>query len=116
MGEADVDVLIAGAGPTGLMLGLQLASCGLRVRIVDKNAEGARESRALVVHARSLELLDRHGLADGLVARGRKTLRVRAHAGDREVAVDLGDIGADDTRFPFLLFVSQAETEATLTA
>ena len=53
----DVDVLIAGAGPTGLVLALCLARAGVRVRIVDKAPAVASTSRALVVHARTLEFL-----------------------------------------------------------
>ncbi|MDQ4117670.1 MAG: FAD-dependent monooxygenase, partial [Actinomycetota bacterium] len=56
-------VLVVGAGPTGLLLAGQLARCGVRVRIVDRNPAGCLESRALAVHARSLELLDRMGVA-----------------------------------------------------
>jgi 2-polyprenyl-6-methoxyphenol hydroxylase-like FAD-dependent oxidoreductase len=112
--DGAVDVLVVGAGPTGLMLANELRSRGVGVRIVDQNRDRARESRALVVHARSLELLDRHGLADVMVDRGRTTLTVHGHADGREMTVQLGDIGANDTRFPFLLFLSQAETEAVL--
>jgi 2-polyprenyl-6-methoxyphenol hydroxylase-like FAD-dependent oxidoreductase len=51
----DVDVLVCGAGPTGLVLALRLARSGVRVRIVDSAAEPGTTSRALVVHARTLE-------------------------------------------------------------
>ena len=57
----DTDVLIAGAGPTGLVLALWLAKLGVRVRIVDKTEAPGTTSRALVLHARTLELAKRDG-------------------------------------------------------
>ena len=111
----DLDVLTVGAGPTGLALATQLCAFGLRFRIIDRSLDRARESRALAVQARTLELLDSIGLADALVSRGRTSARLVVHFGARAVAaVQLGDIGATDTRFPFILFVSQAETERLL--
>ncbi|HET7459077.1 MAG TPA: FAD-dependent monooxygenase, partial [Gemmatimonadaceae bacterium] len=113
--DADLDVLIVGAGPTGLALAAELRAFGTRFRIVDRLADRTRESRALAVQARSLELLDTLGLGDALVARGRNTATVVLHLDGRRVAeLALGEIGANDTRFPFVLFVSQAETEALL--
>ena len=61
--NADADVLIAGAGPTGLVLALWLTRAGVRVRLIDKAAEPGRASRALAVHARTLELYQQLGLA-----------------------------------------------------
>ena len=113
--DSDLDVLIVGAGPTGLALATQLRRFAIRFRIVDRSLDRARESRALAVQARTLELLDSIGLGDALVSRGRTSTRVVFHFGARAVAaVQLGEIGATDTRFPFLLFVSQAETERLL--
>jgi 2-polyprenyl-6-methoxyphenol hydroxylase-like FAD-dependent oxidoreductase len=68
----DTDVLIVGAGPTGLVLGLWLSRLGVRVRIVDKTSEPGTTSRALAVQARTLELYDQIGLADAVVERGLK--------------------------------------------
>jgi 2-polyprenyl-6-methoxyphenol hydroxylase-like FAD-dependent oxidoreductase len=111
----DVDVLIVGAGPTGLALATQLQSFGTKFRIVDRAFDRAHESRALAVQARTLELLDISGLADALVARGRTSTRFVLHLGARTAAsLTLGDIAATDTRFPFILFVSQTETERIL--
>lgn len=114
-GATALDVLIAGAGPTGLMLALELLAQGMRVRLIDAAPERSPHSRALAVQARTLELLAAHRLADPLVARGRRTAGARLFVGGREaVDVRLGDVGAEDTRFPFVLFVSQAETCALL--
>jgi 2-polyprenyl-6-methoxyphenol hydroxylase-like FAD-dependent oxidoreductase len=64
------DVVIVGAGPTGLALAITLASAGIDFVVVDRLAEGANTSRAAVVHARTLEVLDELGAADELIARG----------------------------------------------
>lgn len=115
MTQSSVDVLIVGAGPTGLALATQLSQFGTRYRIIDRSSNRARESRALAVQARTLECLDTVGLADPLVARGRTSTRVVLHMGARTVAtVHLGVAGPVDTRYPFILFVSQAETEQLL--
>ena len=112
-GMAEPVVLIVGAGPTGLALAAQLRSFGTRFRIVDRAMDRARESRALAVQARTLELLQSVELADALVARGNPSARLVLHfEGGRSADVRLAGFAAPDTRFPFILFVSQAETEA----
>ncbi|HEV8365975.1 MAG TPA: FAD-dependent monooxygenase [Gemmatimonadaceae bacterium] len=112
----DIDVLIVGAGPTGLTLAAQLAQFGTRFRIIDRASDRAHESRALGVQARSLEILQRFGLGDALVARGNKSATVTLHVEGRVTPrFSLSDFGAEDTRYPFILFVSQAETERLLT-
>ena len=70
----ETDVLIVGAGPTGLVLGLWLTRLGVRVRIIDKTSEPGTTSRALAVQARTLELYDQIGLADAVVERGRRAV------------------------------------------
>lgn len=113
--RSEIDVLIVGAGPTGLALATQLHAFGVRFRIVDRLRDRSRESRALAVQARTLELLQTVGLGDALVARGRRGTRIKFHFEGRAVAsATLGDIGAVDTRYPFVLFVSQDETENVL--
>jgi 2-polyprenyl-6-methoxyphenol hydroxylase-like FAD-dependent oxidoreductase len=113
--NSETEVLIVGSGPTGLMLALCLARQGIGCRLIDKSATRSDKSRALVLQARSLELLQRLGVADELVALGRRTVQARGYVnGRRAFDFDLVDIGADDTPYPFVLFVSQAETEAVL--
>src|SRR5512138_1310135 len=115
MSDAKVDVLIIGAGPTGLALAAQLSAFDVSFRIVDRALDRAHESRAAAVQARTIELLQPYGLADALVARGNPSAMLQLHfGGGRTAEVRLGDFGATDTRFPFILFVSQAETEALL--
>ena len=107
--------MIVGAGPTGLALAAQLRWFGVPFRIIDRSFDRTRESRALVVQARTLEILDSVGLADSLVARGRTGTRLVIHLGKGRVArVNIREAGVEDTRFPFILFISQAETERVL--
>ena len=111
----DLDVLVVGAGPTGLALASQLAHWGVRFRIIDKRPDRAQESRALAVQPRSLELLQSIGLGERLAARGRTTTRLVLHLDRaRPATIDLGDIDRADTRFPYILLVSQADTEAVM--
>jgi 2-polyprenyl-6-methoxyphenol hydroxylase-like FAD-dependent oxidoreductase len=112
--SSPVDVLVVGAGPTGLTLAAQLAAFGTRVRVIDRQPDQVHESRALAVQPRSLEVLARLGLADALLGRGNPAVRLQMHAGRRSVEIPLFDLGFDDTAYPFLLFVSQADTEDIL--
>ncbi|HET8623869.1 MAG TPA: FAD-dependent monooxygenase [Gemmatimonadales bacterium] len=113
--NAPLDVLIVGAGPTGLTLAAGLVRFGSNFRVVDRAMDRAGESRALGVQARTLEVLQSCGLGEALVRRGNPSVRLLLHLARRRTAeVRLGDFGPTDTRFPFILFVSQAETEAVL--
>ncbi|HRI52169.1 MAG TPA: FAD-dependent monooxygenase, partial [Pseudomonadota bacterium] len=108
-------VLISGAGPTGLMLAGQLVARGIRCRIIDKAAVRSPHSRALVVQPRTLELLDQMGLTEALIAEGQPTPQVAVYLNHRRVVeLDISDTGLTDTAYPFLLFVSQVETERVL--
>jgi 2-polyprenyl-6-methoxyphenol hydroxylase-like FAD-dependent oxidoreductase len=111
---APLDVLVVGAGPTGLALAAQLRAQGIRFRIVDRSLDRVSESRALAIQPRTLEALAGFGVTDELVARGNPAMRIRMHLPRRIVALRLFDIGLTDTPYPFLLFLSQAETEAVL--
>jgi 2-polyprenyl-6-methoxyphenol hydroxylase-like FAD-dependent oxidoreductase len=109
-----LDVLVVGAGPTGLTLAAQLHAFGATARIVDRQPDRVHESRALAVQPRSLEVLRGLGVAEELVSRGNDAVQVQLHAGGRVVPVRLFGLGLDDTAYPFLLFVAQAETEQVL--
>ncbi|WP_369274345.1 FAD-dependent monooxygenase [Streptomyces sp. R11] len=111
---ASLDVLVVGAGPTGLALAAQLRSYGTKFRIVDRSLDRVRESRALGIQPRTLEALAGFGVTDRLVARGNPAVRLSLHLARRTVSVPLFDIGVTDTPYPFLLFLSQAETESVL--
>ena len=107
-------VLVVGAGPTGLALAAQLHAVGTTVRIVDRQLDRVHESRALVVLPRTLEVLRGLGVSKKLVERGNDAVQLHMHVGRKLVRTRLFDIGLEDTAYPFLLFVSQAETEAVL--
>jgi 2-polyprenyl-6-methoxyphenol hydroxylase-like FAD-dependent oxidoreductase len=111
------DVLIAGAGPTGLVLALWLTKLGAKIRIIDETAESGTTSRALFVHARTLELYRQLGLADAVVARGHKLPAVRFWVkGEPEARLSFEEVGADLTRYPFVEIFPQDEHERLLVA
>ena len=107
-------VLVVGAGPTGLALAAQLDALGATVRVVDRQLDRVHESRALAVLPRTLEVLRGLGISRRLVERGNDAVQLQLHFGERVVRTRLFDVGLEDTAYPFLLFVSQAETEAVL--
>jgi 2-polyprenyl-6-methoxyphenol hydroxylase-like FAD-dependent oxidoreductase len=109
------DVLVVGAGPTGLVLALWLTRLSVRVRIVDKAAEAGTTSRALAVQARTLELYRQIGLADAIVARGRKVLAANLWVnGKRAARAVFGEMGAGLSPFPYAEIFPQDEHERLL--
>ncbi len=111
----DVDVLIVGAGPTGLVLALWLTRLGVAVRIVDKTAEPGTTSRALAVQARTLEFYRQIGLADALVARGRNVLSVNMWVTGRKIGrAVFGEMGKGLSPFPYAHIFPQDEHERLL--
>src|ERR1700761_571399 len=109
------DVLIVGAGPTGLVLANWLARQGIGFRIVDKAAEPGTTSRALAVHARTLELYRQLDLTEAVLARGLRApafnLWVR---GQQEARVSFENIAQDLTPYPFVHMFPQDEHERFL--
>jgi 2-polyprenyl-6-methoxyphenol hydroxylase-like FAD-dependent oxidoreductase len=109
------EVLIVGAGPTGLVLALWLTHLGVNVRIIDKANEPGTTSRALAVHARILEFYDQIGLADEIVGRGRKLEAINLWvAGERKARVVFGEMGQGISPFPYALMFPQDEHERIL--
>ena len=109
------DVLIVGAGPTGLVLALWLSKLGVGVRLIDKTAEPGTTSRALAVQARTLELYRQLDLSAEIVARAHKTPAVNLWVkGKRAARVPFENVGAGLTLYPFLLIFPQDEHERLL--
>ena len=108
------DVLVAGAGPTGLALALQAHDHGARVRVVERRADVLRPSRALVVHPRTLEVLRPLGVTDALLAKGDTSPMAHLHLGAHVVRVRLDEVALRDTAFPHLTLLRQADVEAAL--
>lgn len=108
----DTDVLVVGAGPTGLTLASALVASGVRTTVIDGLPQGANSSRAAVVHARTLEVLERLGVASVLVGRGLRAPRFTIRDRDRVLV----PISFDElpTAYPYALMVSQAVTEEVL--
>jgi len=109
---AHTEVAIVGAGPTGLALAVTLASAGVEFVIVDRLAEGRNTSRAAVVHARTLEVLDDLGASAELIARGIPVTRFAVRDGSRRLLTVPFD--GLPTPHPYTLMVPQYETEAVL--
>ena len=111
----DSDVLIVGAGPTGLVLALWLTRLGVRVRIIDKTSEPGTTSRALAVQARTLEFYQQIGLADAVVERGRKVIAANLWVrGDKSARAVFGELGEGISPFPYALVFPQDEHEKLL--
>lgn len=113
---ARTDVALVGAGPTGLALAVTLAEAGVDFVLLDKQTEGANTSRAAVVHARTLEVLDEldpsGALSAELIGRGVPVTRFRIRDGARPLAAV--DFDGLPTAHPYALMVPQYETEAVL--
>ena len=109
---SQTDVLIVGAGPSGLALAAELARNGLSSLLLDRQSAGANTSRAAVVHARTLEVLEPLGVVPDLHARGVEVpiFRVR----DRDHALITIDFRDLPSTYPYTLMCPQSDTEAVL--
>jgi len=112
MSVQTADVVIVGAGPTGLSLAAELLRLGISPLVLDRLDEGANTSRAAVVHARTLEVLRPLGVAEKLLVNGVivPTFRVR----DRDRILTTISFKDLETEFPFTLMCPQNRTEAIL--
>ncbi len=109
------EVLIVGAGPTGLVLALWLTRLGVKPRIIDKTAEPGTTSRALVVQARTLELYRQLDLAERVVRRGNKVPGINFWArGEHRARVGFEVVGADLTPYSYLQIFPQDQHERLL--
>jgi 2-polyprenyl-6-methoxyphenol hydroxylase-like FAD-dependent oxidoreductase len=104
-----LDVMIVGAGPSGLLLACELAAGKARVLVVEKREEEESNlTRAFAVHARTLEILDACGSADALVKTGEKLDKFRLFG---DIDVDLSEL---PSRYPYVLVTPQYNTERVL--
>ena len=109
------DVLIVGAGPTGLMLANQLARHGIDALIIDRHAGPSRETRAIGVQARTMEIYAKLGLIERALELGKRATGANLWSrGRRTARVPLGDIGRDLSAYPFLLILGQDDNERLL--
>ncbi|MDH6134723.1 2-polyprenyl-6-methoxyphenol hydroxylase-like FAD-dependent oxidoreductase [Kitasatospora sp. MAA4] len=102
------DVIVVGAGPTGLLLAGDLAAAGVRVTLLERRGKESNLTRAFTVHARTLEQLDARGLADELLATGSTLSSMRLFS---KLTVDFSRL---PSRFPFVLITPQSQTERLL--
>lgn len=110
MGVFVIDVIVAGGGPTGVMLAAELRLHGVRVVVLEKEAEPAAYVRALGLHVRSIEVLDQRGLLERFLAHGRQYPLGGFFAGIDQPAPD-----RIDTAHPYVLGIRQPVTDRLLT-
>ncbi len=111
----DTDVLVTGAGPTGLMLANQLGRRGVRTLIIDRHAGPSLQTRALGVQARTLEIYSYLGIVERALELGKRATGANMWAQGRHAArIPLGDIGRDLSPYPFLLILGQDDNERLL--
>ena len=106
------DVLIAGAGPVGLTMAIELARYGVSVRIIDKAPERTDKSKALVIWSRTLELLERAGCSAALVEAGYRVSSVNISADKKPIA--RFSLEGVETAYPYALMIPQSDTERVL--
>ena len=106
---ADATVMICGAGPTGLALALELARFGIPLRIIDRDAAPATETRAIAVQARTLELLEPARLTDRILAAARRVRHVVLSSGGRSLFD--ADFEGMPTAYSWLTMVAQSDLE-----
>jgi 2-polyprenyl-6-methoxyphenol hydroxylase-like FAD-dependent oxidoreductase len=105
-------VLVVGAGPVGLLLACELARRGVAVRLIDKLPSPTSESRAIIVHARSLEMMERVGVADEVISTGLTVKAAELHLdGTTATRMPLDTV---DSPYPFSVTLPQTETERIL--
>ncbi|MET7770607.1 rifampin monooxygenase [Nocardia sp. NPDC005366] len=105
-----IDVIVAGGGPTGLMLAGELRLHGVHALVLEKDAEPTRIVRALGLHARSVEIMDQRGLLERFLALGRQYPLGGFFAGIAKPAPE-----RLDTSYPYVLSIPQTVTERLLT-
>src|ERR1700681_3295495 len=102
-------VLVVGAGPTGLVMAHELARHGIDCRIIDKAPDRSITSRAIGIHARTIEVFDFMGIAGDFLRAGHRVHAISAFSDHRQIAhVTVDEL---DTPYPFVLSLPQNNTE-----
>src|SRR5215217_1872453 len=115
MNAINTDVIIIGAGPTGLSLACQFIRHGIDFVIVEKNEGVTPFSKAIGVQARTLEIYDQIGLAQPAIERGTIASRVRLiEGGEVRGEMHLANFGKDLSEFPYMLMLEQSKNEELL--
>lgn len=112
----ETDVLLVGAGPTGLLLGCELARRGVSFRIIDKAGSPSHQSRALTLHSRTLEVLEDFALAERAVQAGFRITATNVYRnGELLRRAELGEGACPDEPYPMVLALEQFKVEELLT-
>jgi len=107
-----MNILIVGAGPTGLVMAHELARYGVSCRLIEKTSQRSLTSRAIGIHARTLEVFELMGVVDDFLAAGHRIGAASAYSDRRRIArLPLDTL---ESRYPFILSLSQNETERLL--
>lgn len=106
------EVLVTGAGPTGLTMAIELARRGIPVRVIDKAAAPDTRTRALGMQARTLELFERHRIGEQLQQRGLRADSFNVFSEGRQIVH--ADFRHLDTHYPYLLMIPQNHAEEIL--
>ncbi|NIZ90266.1 FAD-dependent monooxygenase [Kineococcus rubinsiae] len=112
----ETDVLVVGAGPTGLMAGLVLSRRGVTSVVIDQKAGPTRESRALAVQARTMEIYDQLGLVEDVIAGAYLATGMQLRAAGEPAALDLGPAQRPFTRYPGIHIFEQSRNEELLSS
>jgi 2-polyprenyl-6-methoxyphenol hydroxylase-like FAD-dependent oxidoreductase len=111
----DIDVLIVGAGPTGLMLANQFVRQGVRTQVIDRHSGPSLQTRALGVQARTLEIYSHLGIVERALELGKRATGANIWSlGKKAARIPLGAIGLDISPYPFLLILGQDDNERLL--
>ncbi|HEU4915106.1 MAG TPA: FAD-dependent monooxygenase [Acidimicrobiia bacterium] len=110
----DSDLVVVGAGPSGLTLAVQASMMGAEVRVLERRTEPRAWAPALAIHPRTMEILRTLGVSDAVVSRGLTRVDLQVHVRGSVVEGSLGDLRLPSTEYPFILFAPQPVVEAAL--
>src|SRR5687767_3920240 len=115
MNAIETDVLIIGAGPTGLMAANQLKRFRVDFIVIDSKSEPTEQSRAIAVTARSLEIYEQMGIVDEVVANGQRIDSFHFFTDGKERGkLEIGDIGEGYSDYKYMLAYEQSKNEELL--